>query len=1130
MAITTRQTSLLVQQDWKVLYQTFREADFQSYDFETLRKSMIDYIRTYYPEDFNDFLESSEYVALIDLIAFLGQSLAFRTDINARENFIDTAERRDSILKLAKLISYNPKRNLPGNGFLKFDSISTTESLTDANGLNLANKLITFNDGTNDNWQEQFTSVLNAALIDSQVVGKPGGSQLLNGITTDEYTVKMVTGLIPTFKFSSIVDGNSMNFEAVSATSSGQTYIYEKSPTASSNFNILYRNDNLGNSSPNTGYFIYFKQGALSATDFAITDSLPNRVVSFNFDNINNSDVWLYALDSQNVEQTLWSAVPAVSGVNIIYNNTEERNLYQVSTRANDQIDLVFGDGAFTNVPQGNFRLYYRTSNGTSYKITPDEMQNMAISLPYVSRSGRVETLSIRASLHYTIANSTPKESIEEIRAKAPQNYYTQNRMITGEDYNLFPYTQYSNILKIKSVNRTSSGVSRYLDVLDVTGKYSSTNIFAQDGWLYKQEFNGSFSFLWTSTSEIMGIIYNKVVPLLSTKELQHLYYSKYPRYTQDNIAWKTTQVNTSGSIGYFYNTFTGSPDSPINLQLAQDNLTYITIGSIVRFSAGPNSYFNNQNQIVVGTPGVDGDKLYIYSGVMNVNGSTVTLGQRLPDGAVIDQIIPQFKNNFVPSLVTIMQNYIQTYRTFGLRYDAVDQAWAIIEQQNLSNSNTASSFSLEYAGDTSGQGLDDSWLIRLVYNGIDYSVTYRGLDYTFESKLETRFYYDERVKNYDPSLGLVIHDQIKVLKVNTQPDSTMPLGEDQIWYVYKNIIEPDGHQSTRRILVTFPDSNSDGVPDNPDLFENIVNPSFNTEKKYVYLQQVNDPNRFIFTQVLDNSLVISTYITQGGIIRDIGLYEDGQLFYATSESVFYQLSIVKNQRSLTVRTDIVAWTGRQNLYFQYRHNSPNYRRIDPSPNNIMDLYILTKQYASDYQAWTNDSSDVIAEPAPPTNEELKIAYQDLENYKAMSDTIVYNSARFKPIFGSRATPALQAKFKIVKNPNIVISDNDIKASVISAINTYFGLNNWEFGETFYFSELSSYLHATLSPNIASIIIVPSDSASRFGTLYQINAEANEIIQSAATVGDVEVISAITAAQINQTLNSFSGTALTGAA
>ena len=111
MALTTRQTNLLVQQDWTKIYQTFKEADFQSYDFETLRKTMIDYLRIYYPEDFNDFLESSEYVALIDLIAFLGQSLAFRTDLNARENFIDTAERRDSVLKLARMINYRSEEH-----------------------------------------------------------------------------------------------------------------------------------------------------------------------------------------------------------------------------------------------------------------------------------------------------------------------------------------------------------------------------------------------------------------------------------------------------------------------------------------------------------------------------------------------------------------------------------------------------------------------------------------------------------------------------------------------------------------------------------------------------------------------------------------------------------------------------------------------------------------------------------------------------------------------------------------------------------------------------------------------------------------------------------------------------------
>jgi len=137
MSSSSRQHSLLAAEDWKKIYQTFREADFQSYDFETLRKSMIDYLKLYYPEDFNDFIESSEYIALIDLIAFLGQSLAFRSDLNARESFIDTAERRDSILKLARLINYSPKRSIPASGFLKIESIATSEKLTDSTGVSI---------------------------------------------------------------------------------------------------------------------------------------------------------------------------------------------------------------------------------------------------------------------------------------------------------------------------------------------------------------------------------------------------------------------------------------------------------------------------------------------------------------------------------------------------------------------------------------------------------------------------------------------------------------------------------------------------------------------------------------------------------------------------------------------------------------------------------------------------------------------------------------------------------------------------------------------------------------------------------------------------------------------------------
>jgi hypothetical protein len=153
-----------------------------------------------------------------------------------------------------------------------------------------------------------------------------------------------------------------------------------------------------------------------------------------------------------------------------------------------------------------------------------------------------------------------------------------------------------------------------------------------------------------------------------------------------------------------------------------------------------------------------------------------------------------------------------------------------------------------------------------------------------------------------------------------------------------------------------------------------------------------------------------------------------------------------------------------------------------------------------------------------PTSNELALEFSELNNIKAISDSIVFHSASYKPIFGDKATNNLQATFKVVKNPNLNISDADIKTSVVNAINTYFDITNWDFGESFYFSELAAYLHKVLSPNIASIIIVPKDSTISFGNLQQINSEPNEIIISAATVDNVEIITAITASQINQGL------------
>jgi len=174
----------------------------------------------------------------------------------------------------------------------------------------------------------------------------------------------------------------------------------------------------------------------------------------------------------------------------------------------------------------------------------------------------------------------------------------------------------------------------------------------------------------------------------------------------------------------------------------------------------------------------------------------------------------------------------------------------------------------------------------------------------------------------------------------------------------------------------------------------------------------------------------------------------------------------------------------------------------------------LVSTYDTDYRNWVTDITSTVSKPAKPTTTELRDSFGSLEQVKSVSDTLIFNSVSYRPLFGDKADEELQATFKIVKNQSTLVSDNEVKEKVITTINNYFSLGNWDFGDTFYFSELSAFLHAALSPDVLSIIIVPRSATSSFGSLFQIQSQRDEIFISAATVNDVEIIDVITAAQL----------------
>jgi hypothetical protein len=1114
MATNSRQSGLFGVNDWKAIYQTFSEADFKSYDYETLRKSFIDYLRLYYPETFNDYIESAEFIALLDVMAFMGQGLAFRNDLNTRENFLDTAERRDSVIKLATLVGYTPKRNTCASGYLKVTSIRTTEGVVDSNGVNLSNVPILWNDPANSNWLDQMNTVINATLIDSQRIGRPGNVSDILGVTTSEYSIRIPNNTLPIAPFSTVVDGQSMNFELVSGSSVNTDYIYEIPPAPSGRLNILYRNDRLGFGSPNTGFMFYFKQGRLDNYDFTLQQAISNQSINIDIDGVNQTDTWLYQRGTNNTLE-LWEQVENVYADAYLQTETSSKKIFSVGSRSNDQVSYIFGDGVFSEIPVGTFRAYVRSSNALTYTIDPSEMNGVVVAISYVSRQGRNETLTIGLQLPLTVSNAQSRESLASIKQRAPTRYYTQNRMVNGEDYTNFPYTLYNSIIKSKAVNRSSIGVSKNLDLLDPTGKYSSTNSFGSDGALYQSDTDGFLSLTVENTSDIIQFFTADLSAVLSLNRATQYYIQNYPRYSYPGsgepvLYWKTSSVESSSESGYLYSV-SGSLEQPAPLgTFTTTNAKYVTPGAILKFTAPVGYYFDSNNRLVAGVPGI-GDSTFIWSTVLNVvgdgsnNGSgtfangqgPVTLNGYVPDGVTLAQVIPVFDNSLSANLIQECIIKIELQQDFTLVFNNS----LLINQERWS----ISTFT------------DPNYFVKFTSLGNNrYTVTYRSLTYYFGSVTDTRFTFNKDELVYDPFTGKIIQDYVNILGINSEFGTSTALGADTKVNILGQTVESDGYVNDFQVEVAATDVNNKQLVLNPDFFNEItgyVNNGANIGV-YVFFETITDPVNLVRELIVPNEEVVYTYATKNQI--EVVKYEFpvGQLFYAYTDNRFYKSvqdpTVVTPLYNLVEQVNYSVKPGRQGLSYQYRHNANNTTRIDPATTNIIDLYVVTQSYYTAYRNWITDTTDTIPEPDQPTLNELNSAYPLVQDYKMLSDSVILNSVTFKPLFGAKADPALQGTIKVVKASNTNASNSEIRSAVLSAMDRYFSINNWDFGDTFFFSELSAYLHEQIGDLISSVVLVSNDPEKLFGDLYEIKCRPYEIFVNAATTSNIVIVPALT--------------------
>lgn len=1115
-----------------VAYKAFQDINFTAFDYATIKQSMIDYVKLYFPEAFNDFIESSEFIAHLELFAYLGELLMYRTDVAAHENFLPTAQRKQSILRLAKLISYKASRNLPARGLVKITSVNTTESVFDSRGTDLAGITIRWNDTANPFWKEQFLLVMNKVLKQPFGTVAPTERVQVQNVLFEQYefnNTPLTTGVA---RYIAVSGGKSYAMELVPA-NLNENGPFEKRPENGASFALLYGSDGLGDGSNQTGFFMFTKQGTLTKRRTSFDGRTPNQLFDLDVININDTDLWINNIDPA-TEQILsdgstdelrsgeWVPVDIENSENIIFNTSKNRNKYEIETLENDAVRIIFGDGEFSNIPSGTFDIWYRVSANEDFVIPQTAVSDVSTVFDYTDVQNKPQQFTVTFSLISTLQNAAASEDIEHIRRFAPGVYYSQDRMVNARDYNVF-MLQDSSIIKLKSINRTFAGESKYINYSDPSGTYDNVKVFNTDLAVYYKTGTNAVQNVTEALTEL-SLLNNVLEPLLSNtllytyraiNEIPELSRVVFTNAERTALLFALGQANPAPQfpLYIYYNTTTlqyeATTSSAVNwiIKVTKPNSTVVwsveyKTAFLVAESPTTKFWFTN-------------------------NGQKVTVFDTLNDKDDIISILPA---NIKDTRDGVLSTNYDLIAIDNMLYDLG------LPDAGLPNVNQVYCLSV----DKNNDGLPDVVLFEelvdpaatLRWTGsqfrIDFGVAIQnvlvgGFPYTLTSPIKYVVGRDDVKTKLKTGVGSITVVEVGAGPLSNQANITACVTTATASFTV----------GTPGIVTTSP-THALSVGDPIQFQTSGTLPTGLSPATTYYVSSIVPPSSFQISATLGGPSLNFINVGVGAFGAHTVSANNGSSFdIRFVDHVYFSRNSISDPWVITTTNDTTKtnWdvdaapgtnsgemfkreVGRDSLNFVWLHKTSRYHLIDPAQTNIIDMFIITKPYYESVRKWLSDQLTV--EPTAPTSLDLKIAYNQLLTNKMISDSVVLHTGKFKYLFGKHAAPELQATIKVIRSASSSLTDSQIKRDVVNTIRSFFDINKWEFGETFYFTELAAAIHKALVVDIDSVVLVPKFETNYFGDLYQVNAREDEIFLPSVDTSNIEIIDSLTRGNIKQ--------------
>ena len=406
--------------------------NYTSRSFADIRSDLVNMVKQYYPDIFNDFNDASVGMMLLELNAAVGDMLSYNTDRMFQETQIDYAQERKSVLSMARTFGLH----IPG----KRPSITIADFSVTVPVLG-------------DTFDISYAPLIRAG---SQATGAGKVFEATNDIDfTSPFTIGGIPNrlIIPNFNSNGVL----INYTLIKReiVINGFTKVFKRVITASDVrpfLEIVLPEDNVLSVTS-----IITKDGTNFTTEPSIDEFLDIDNRWFEMDALAEDKVFISdnqkVSDNAGIRPGKWVSVTkkfireytdlGFTKLTLGGGNKDTSSLcdFDTNTALVNQIGDFINNMALGEVPTANTTMFikYRVGGGADSNIGPNVLTSLGVINMTVNGANATTNNAVRTSLK--VNNAFPalggrdEPSVNEVRNLVKYNFSAQNRAVTIKDY-----------------------------------------------------------------------------------------------------------------------------------------------------------------------------------------------------------------------------------------------------------------------------------------------------------------------------------------------------------------------------------------------------------------------------------------------------------------------------------------------------------------------------------------------------------------------------------------------------------------------------------------------------------------------------------------------------------------------